>query len=140
MFHIRPESGEPIYMQLIRQIKNAVTSGTLPVGTQLPTVRQLAADLVVNPNTVARAYRDLHKDGVLENTQGRGTYVKLASSTLIDAEKTRRLQSMFDQLIAEARLLAVSDEQLQKQLKESLRHYSRQPGTKAEENDGRSNG
>jgi GntR family transcriptional regulator len=112
-------------MQLIRQIKNAATSGTLPVGTQLPTVRQLAADLVINPNTVARAYRDLHQEGVLENTQGRGTYVKLASSTLIDAEKTRRLQSMIDQLIAEARLLAVSDQQLQKQLQESLRQNSR---------------
>jgi len=132
MFHIRPESGEPIYLQLIRQIKHAVTAGTLPVGAQMPTVRQLAADLVINPNTVARAYRDLYQEGVLECTQGRGTFVKLAPSVLIGAEKARRLQSLFDQLIAEARLLAVSDKQLSDQLKESLHRYSRQPTTRTE--------
>jgi GntR family transcriptional regulator len=132
MFHIRPESGEPIYLQLIRQIKHAVTAGTLPVGAQMPTVRQLATDLVINPNTVARAYRDLYQEGVLECTQGRGTFVKLAPSNLIKAEKTRRLQSLLDQLIAEARLLAISDQQLSEQLKESLRRYSRQPATRTE--------
>jgi len=132
MFHIRPESGEPIYLQLTRQIKHAVTAGTLPVGAQMPTVRQLAADLVINPNTVARAYRDLYQEGVLECTQGRGTFVKLAPSMLMKSEKTRRLQALLDQLIAEARLLSISDQQLLEQLKESLRRYSRQPATKTE--------
>jgi|SRR5579859_443728 len=140
MFYIRPESGEPIYRQLIRQIRQAVAAGTLPMGVQLPTVRQLAADLVINPNTVARAYRDLYQEGVLECTQGRGTYVKLAPSTLVEAEKTRRLQSLLDQLIAEAKLLAVTDEQLQEQLKQSLLEYFRQPEQKRRENDGSSNG
>jgi GntR family transcriptional regulator len=132
MFHIRAESGEPIYLQLIRQIKHAVTAGILPAGTQMPTVRQLAADLVINPNTVARAYRDLFQEGVLECTQGRGTFVKLAPSNLIQAEKARRMQSLLDQLIAEARLLGISDKQLQEQLKESLRQYAQQPSTRTE--------
>lgn len=132
MFHIRPESGEPIYLQLVRQIKNAVAAGTLPVGAQVPTVRQLAADLVINPNTVARAYGDLCQEGVLACTHGRGTFVKLAPSMLVEAEKARRLQSMLDQLITEARLLAISDKRLLEQLKESLRQYSRQPATRTE--------
>jgi len=132
MFRIRPESGEPIYVQLVRQIKHAVAAGTLPVGAQMPTVRQMAGDLVINPNTVARAYRDLEQEGVLECTQGRGTFVKLAPSILIQAEKSRRLQSLLDQLIAEARLLGVSDKQLSEQVKISLREYSH-PGRKAEE-------
>jgi len=132
MFHIRPESGEPIYVQLIRQIKHAVAAGTLQTGTQMPTVRQLAGDLVINPNTVARAYRDLYQEGVLECTQGRGTFVKRAPSILVEAEKARRLQSFLDQLIAEARLLGISDKQLLEQLRESLRQYSRQPATQRE--------
>jgi len=132
MFRIRPESGEPLYVQLIRQIKHAVTAGTLPMGTQMPTVRQLAADLVINPNTVARAYTDLCQEGVLECAQGRGTFVKLAPSILIQSEKARRLQSLLDQLITEARLLAISDKQLLEQLKDSLRRYSQQSATKTE--------
>jgi GntR family transcriptional regulator len=64
MFHVRAESGEPIYHQLIRQIKHAVTSGLMNPGDQMPTVRDLAARLVINPNTMARAYRELVREGV----------------------------------------------------------------------------
>ena len=67
MFHIRAESGEPIYIQLIRQIKHAVTSGILNPGDKMPTVRELATQLVINPNTVARAYRELIREGVLKS-------------------------------------------------------------------------
>jgi DNA-binding transcriptional MocR family regulator len=70
MFHVRPESGEPIYCQLMRQIKHAVTSGVMNPGDQMPTVRDLAARLVINPNTVARACRELVREGVLTATQG----------------------------------------------------------------------
>ena len=112
MFHVRPESGEPIYQQLVRQIKHALTTGALEPGDRLPPVRQLAAQLVINPNTVARAYRDLEHEGLLENTPGRGSFVAQAPPRLLAAERRRRLQPYIDQLVAEARALGFSDEDL----------------------------
>ena len=101
MFRIRPESGEPIYEQLMRQIKHGVTTGVLKPGAQLPTVRDLAAELVINPNTVARAYRELERDGLIESTAGRGSFVKFAPPRLHKEERKRRLQPFIDHLIAE---------------------------------------
>jgi GntR family transcriptional regulator len=73
---VDPRSGVPIYLQITEQIKRSVALGILQVGEQLPTVKQLALDLTVNPNTVARAYRDLERDGVIETAPGRGSFVR----------------------------------------------------------------
>jgi GntR family transcriptional regulator len=112
IFHLRPDSGEPIYQQLIRQIKHAVATGALPAGTQLPTVRQLASDLVINPNTVARAYRELEHEGLLEGVPGRGSFVTYGQSRLRDAERRRRLQTFIDQLWAEGRALGYDTQEV----------------------------
>src|SRR5271155_3773523 len=69
-------SGLPIYLQIIEQIKRSVALGILQAGEQLPTVKQLALDLTINPNTVARAYRDLERDNVIETAPGRGSFVR----------------------------------------------------------------
>lgn len=69
-------SGVPIYLQIIEQVKRSVALGVLAPGEQLPTVKQLALDLTVNPNTVARAYRDLERDDVIETASGRGSFVR----------------------------------------------------------------
>ena len=76
IFTVDPRSGVPIYLQLIEQVKRGVALGTLAVGEQLPTVKALALELTVNPNTVARAYRDLERDGVIETSPGRGSFVR----------------------------------------------------------------
>jgi GntR family transcriptional regulator len=73
---VDPRSGVPIYLQIIEQIKRSVALGILQVGEQLPTVKQLALDLTVNPNTVARAYRELERDQVIETAPGRGSFVR----------------------------------------------------------------
>jgi GntR family transcriptional regulator len=73
---VDPRSGVPIYLQIIEQIKRSIALGVLQVGEQLPTVKQLAIDLTVNPNTVARAYRDLERDQVIETAPGRGSFVR----------------------------------------------------------------
>jgi GntR family transcriptional regulator len=73
---VDPRSGVPIYLQIIEQVKRAVAVGALALGEQLPTVKALALDLTVNPNTVARAYRDLERDGVIETSPGRGSFVR----------------------------------------------------------------
>jgi GntR family transcriptional regulator len=74
---VDPGSGVPIYLQIIEQIKRSVALGVLQAGEQLPTVKQLALDLTINPNTVARAYRDLERDQVIETAVGRGSFVRL---------------------------------------------------------------
>ena len=120
MFYVRPESGEPIYQQLVRQITHAITTGTLKPGDRLPTLRQLAADLVINPNTVARAYRDLEVAGLIEGGPRRGTFVTFAPPKLIAAERRNRLRPHLDALIAEAKVLGFSEEELRRLLNEAL--------------------
>jgi GntR family transcriptional regulator len=112
MFHVRPDAGEPIYHQLVRQIKHAVASGALARGAQMPSVRQLAAELIINPNTVVRAYGELEHAGVLEGVPGRGWYVMHGAPKLRDAERRRQLQQFIDQLWAEGRALGYSTEEL----------------------------
>jgi GntR family transcriptional regulator len=73
---VDPRSGVPIYLQIIEQVKRSVALGILEAGEQLPTVKQLALDLTVNPNTVARAYRELERDSVIETSPGRGSFVR----------------------------------------------------------------
>ncbi len=73
---VDPRSGVPIYLQIIEQIKRSIALGVLQAGEQLPTVKQLAVDLTVNPNTVARAYRELERDAVIETAPGRGSFVR----------------------------------------------------------------
>jgi GntR family transcriptional regulator len=73
---VDPRSGVPIYLQVIDQIKRSVALGVLASGEQLPTVKQLALDLTINPNTVAKAYRELERNGVIETSPGRGSFVR----------------------------------------------------------------
>ena len=76
IFTVDPRSGVPLYLQLIEQITRAVALGSLARGEQLPTVKALALNLTINPNTVARVYRELERDGVIETSPGRGSFVR----------------------------------------------------------------
>jgi GntR family transcriptional regulator len=75
LFRANSSSGVPVYLQLIEQVKHAIDMGALSPGDQLPAIRRVAEDLVINPNTVAKAYRDLEHDGVIELRQGAGAFV-----------------------------------------------------------------
>ena len=120
MFYVRAGSGEPIYEQLLRQIKHAIMTGNLKPGDQLPTVRELAAKLVINPNTVARTYRELESLGLVESNTRRGTIVSLSPPGIQTKERKRRLQPFLEQLIAEGRFLGFSDEELLELVREIL--------------------
>ncbi len=76
VFIVDPRSGVPLYLQLTQQVKRAVALGTLSPGEQLPTVKALALELVINANTVARAYRELEREQVIETSPGRGSFVR----------------------------------------------------------------
>lgn len=97
-----PGSNAAIYRQIADQIRRAVVSGQLAVGDPLPSVRQLAKELVVNPNTVAKAYAELVRDGVLETQAGRGAYVAKRRDVFTKTERLRRLDEALDSVISEA--------------------------------------
>ena len=94
-------SGVPIFRQVIDQIRLAVATGRLAQGEQLPTVRALAEKLIVNPNTVARAYSELAREGVIDPQQGRGVFVAPQRQVYSNAERTRRLAPFIDALVNE---------------------------------------
>jgi GntR family transcriptional regulator len=98
-------SGVPVYLQIEQQIKQCVASGLLLAGDALPSTRRLAGDLRVNPNTVARAFQNLERDGIIRTVPGGGTYVAEDSgggTGLLKAEKMRRLRPLATQLAVEA--------------------------------------
>ena len=101
--HITPKDGVPIYRQIIQQIKYLVASGRLIAGEEMPPIRTLAKQLIINPNTVARAYRDLEAEGVVESKQGSGTRTSLNGlSPLAQQEKLSILSDRCDALVAES--------------------------------------
>ena len=109
---ISDQDGVPIYVQLANQIKYLVASGRLKPGEQLPPVRKLAEQLLVNPNTVARAYRELESEGLVISRQGSGVFVSDGVSPLARREQQRLLLERIDMLLTEARQMKVDVESL----------------------------
>jgi len=103
-FHFRLDlhSGMPVYRQIIDQARGAIASGALAAGDQLPTVRQLAVDLEINPNTVVRAYRELEFGGLLETHQGTGTFISAQKMRRADAERERQLAQIVGDCVSRA--------------------------------------
>ena len=101
---ISAADGVPIYLQIVQQIKRLVASGRLAAGEELPPIRALADQLLVNPNTVARAYRELAEAGVLTNRRTAGTYVAGGAAALARAQCLNALAERVDALLDEARL------------------------------------
>jgi GntR family transcriptional regulator len=106
--HISPNDGVPIYQQIVNQIKYLVSSGRLATGEELPAIRVLAERLIVNPNTVARAYRELEAAGIVEKRRTAGTYVSDQGSPLARRERLKILTERIDLLLAEARHMDIA--------------------------------
>src|SRR6202166_439143 len=101
-FRLDLQSGVPVYRQIIDQVRGGIASGSLAVGDQLPTVRQLAVDLSINPNTVVRAYRELELGGLLETHQGTGTFIANKKLQKNSPERERQLTQMAGEIAARA--------------------------------------
>jgi GntR family transcriptional regulator len=101
-FHLDERSGVPVYRQIIDQVMGGMAAGTLAAGYQLPTVRQVAVDLSINPNTVMRAYRELEIRGVLETQQGTGTFIGQQKVKRDDVERQRQLNQLVTEFISRA--------------------------------------
>ena len=112
--HISANDGVPIYLQIVNQVKYLIASGRLKSEEELPPIRVLADRLLVNPNTVARAYRELETAGLVEKRRTAGTYVSEGVSTLARRERVKILTERIDALLAEARQMDISFDELVK--------------------------
>ena len=111
-FRLDSGTGVPVYRQIIDQVRGGVASGALKPGDQLPTVRQLAVDLEINPNTVVRAYRELELGGLLESNQGTGTFISEQRMEGGKEERARQLAQIVNDCVARAGAAGFSTDDL----------------------------
>ena len=123
-------SSVPIYKQITEQVRQAVATGKLTVGDQLPSVRALAEKVVLNPNTVARAYGDLAREGLIETRPGRGVFIIRKRKVFTREEGRRRLEPLINTLISEAMAMDFAPEDLQDTFERKLSQWKHEKGTK----------
>ena len=118
LFHINPSSGVPVYLQLMQLVRHAVETGTLRSGDQLPTIRKLAGELVINPNTVVRAYRELEHEEIIELRQGSGAFIsESVSGQTGDMRKGRKIVQT---AVERMKTLGLSEEQMRRLVENEL--------------------
>jgi GntR family transcriptional regulator len=111
IFQLTFKSGQPVYLQLVEQVKLAVASGTLRPGDPLPAIRPLAEELRINRNTVAKAYAELEHQGVIENLHGKGCFVRAAQSPLRKDVRRRLLADRMDDAVVQAHHVQIGREE-----------------------------
>lgn len=114
LFRPNPSSGVPVYLQLMEQIKHAIETGALRAGDQLPGIRPLAEQLVINPNTVAKVYRELEHEGVIELRHGAGAFVAHNARAKKVTEKVRAGQAIVRTTVDALRKRGVTDEEIRR--------------------------
>lgn len=112
LFRLNPSTGLPLYLQLMEQIRHATETGALKAGDQLPTIRKVAEDLVVNPNTVVRAYRELQHEGIIEVKHGSGAFV--SESVGSRARVTRKAQTIVQSAIERLADLGLTEDEMRR--------------------------
>lgn len=117
---INPGSSQPIYRQITDQLRQAIASGALPPGEALPSVRAMAEQLVINPNTVARAYAELAKEGLVDSSQGLGVFISERRQIYSMEERQRRLREAARAFANETAFLDFTREQLLKSVEQAI--------------------
>ena len=130
-FHITISTGSstPIYRQITDQMRQSVAAGRLQVGDQLPSIRALAEELVVNPNTVARAYAELARDGLMESQPGRGVFITRKRKIFTREEGRRRLEPLLDAVMGEAMTSDFTREELREAFEKKLAQWQNKKGS-----------
>jgi GntR family transcriptional regulator len=126
--NINTGSNTPIYKQITDQVRMAVASGRLAVDDQLPSIRALAERLVINPNTVARAYADLAREGLIESRAGRGVFVTRKRRMYMREEGWRRLEPLMDAMIGEAMVMDFTPQELREAFEKKLGQWKSAKG------------
>jgi len=130
IININPGSSVPIYKQITEQVRLAAATGKLQVTDQLPSVRALAETLVVNPNTVARAYADLAREGLIETRPGRGVFVIHKRKVLAREEGRRRIEPLMNTLISEGLAMNFTPDELKEAFEKKLSQWKNEKGPK----------
>ena len=120
LFKPNPSSGVPIYVQLMEQVRHSVETGALRPGDQLPGIRRVAEELVVNPNTVAKVYRELEHEGIIELRQGAGAFVAAGASSAGLADKLRRAQPAVAGLVQKLTGMGLTEEEVRRMFEAEL--------------------
>ena len=120
LFRPNPSLGVPIYLQLMEQVKHAIETGALRPGDQLPGMRPLAEELVINPNTVAKAYRELEHEGVIELRHGAGAFVTANAGAKKSTDKLRAAQAAVAATVEKLRARGVTDEEIRRLVEAEL--------------------
>jgi GntR family transcriptional regulator len=121
--HIDTASRAPIYQQLVHQVRQAVARGELQPEDRLPSVRQLSQELVVNPNTIARAYTELEREGVLVSRPGLGVFVSQPGTDLTKSARDRKLRDQLDRVLTEAVHLGFSADEVVRMVGQRVREF-----------------
>lgn len=119
-FRVNPTSGVPIYLQLMEQIKHGVETGALQPGDQLPGIRKLAETMVMNSNTVAKAYRELEHEGYVEIRHGAGAFISTKLNTREVHNRMDQARPLFEQAVAQASKLGLTDEEIRRLVEAEL--------------------
>jgi GntR family transcriptional regulator len=119
-FHIDPDSGVPVYLQISHNIKRSIALGSLRGGEQVPSVREVAEMLTVNPNTVAKAYQLLEREGIVTTRKGIGTFVKDSDLSITDQERRKVVSEKLDRALVEAEHLRLTRTDIEEIFEERL--------------------
>jgi GntR family transcriptional regulator len=117
---LEPASPIPMYLQIIEQVRHGIAIGTLQADEEMPSVRALASKHLINPNTVARAYLELERDGLLSKRRGAGTYVSASATSLSEAHRIRAVRELLDKALAAAIEYGLSPKQVRALVDERL--------------------
>ncbi|MDR6226686.1 GntR family transcriptional regulator [Desmospora profundinema] len=125
-FDIDPRQDTPLYQQLVQNVKAAIAKGVLSEGDRLPSVRDLAGMIHVNPNTIAKSYRELEREGIIETLRGRGTFVAVQSIQGSREEKKAMLKEKLQPILVEAHYLDIDEEEMAAFIEEIIRDWYRE--------------
>ena len=125
IFKVDFKSGKPVYLQLVDQVRYAAASGALRAGEPLPSVRQLAEELRINRNTIAKAYSELENQGVIETIPGKGCFLKANNSPFTKVVRDKLLEKEIDEAVVMAHHLQISREAFLEMVNERLDHFER---------------
>jgi GntR family transcriptional regulator len=118
ILRLNPSSGVPVYLQIIEQVKHAIATGAVTAGEQLPSVRQMAEDLLINPNTVARAYRDLEQEGIIELKHGSGAFI--SASIAPPSKSMHKAQAVVKSAIDQLTSFDLAEEEIRRLIENEL--------------------
>jgi GntR family transcriptional regulator len=125
LLRIDSTNGVPLYLQIAKEVKHSIAVGSLKPGEQVPSVREIALQITVNPNTVAKAYRELEMQGIVQTRRGTGTFVSETTVDVTKIERKRIISELMDKAIDEARHLQMNEEEMTKLLLERVQAFKR---------------